>query len=90
LCEIAYKIEISRKFGWKIFDPDPRPPRFQTRLTPLCTRCQPIMLSNEVAVSAITRLDLTGGPRVEHSCYRILGHGSGTDEPAGTGMPADP
>src|SRR6218665_4079216 len=31
-------IEISLKFEWKnrnFFDPDPRPPRFQTRLTPL-------------------------------------------------------
>src|SRR6218665_2298758 len=32
------KIEIFRKFPWKnqiFFYPDPRPPRFQTRLTPL-------------------------------------------------------
>jgi len=36
--KLPEKIEIFRKFAWKnrkIFHPDPRPLRFQTRLTPL-------------------------------------------------------
>src|SRR6218665_3991702 len=35
--EIAGKNRIFRKFAWKnrIFYPDPRPPKFQTRFTPL-------------------------------------------------------
>src|SRR6218665_3937865 len=36
--KLPEKIEISLKFAWKnrnLFDPYPRPPRFQTRLTPL-------------------------------------------------------
>jgi len=48
--EIAEKIKISRKFAWKnlnFVDPDPRPPRFQTRLTPLSVEAVLLLSSSK-------------------------------------------